>query len=430
MLSLGILTASFALLWALNKRLKGRFLTPSGILLGAYCLCTLATVYLYCCEEVVLDPVAVTYYATALGALLLPIVRFDETQSVTIEANDTKIEVYISWFLAVFGLYSVAYNFPDMANALVGDLDENRMWTSSAANNANDIASVLATTGGYLFTLMIPLGFYWLATKRRSLLGTALLGGSCSYVVFVLKHVGRDAFIMWGAAFTFNFLLFQRKLSPMIRKWIMVGYGVALLILGVLFLIITTDRFPTTKTEGIIYPYASYGGQSPIHFSEHFLADRYFGHGRMNFNIVYRAGSAVGISEYDQDFLEDSVKETLMAENYFLNVFSSIVGSFFIDFGKYGTIVLVACVGIVMSLVLGRGGTRLALWQVMIYTMYMQVMTGGIFYYFYYPNVGNGALVFTAGTAIAIKYARNYKRKVQITDPFLRLRNARTRRAA
>jgi len=419
MLSLCILYAFLGLLWLVNKKRKGRFLAPSVILLTAYCLCSLGTLYLYCYEDAVLDPVAVTYYVVALGMLLLPVVRFDETRLVAIQATDTKSEVCVSYFLAMLGLYSVAYNCPNLYSALRGNLEDSRMLTTAAEYHVGDTASVLATYAAYLFSLMIPLGFYWLATRRRPLLGVALLVGSCSYVVLVLNHVGRDVLIMWGSAFTFNFLLFRKRLPALARRWILAGYSVALLILGVLFLMITSARFPTGET-GPIYPYANYAGQSPIHFSEHFLTDRPLGYGKFNFNFAYRAGALLGLNEYDQDFLEHSVKETLSSENYFLNVFSSIVGSFFLDFGKDGTIAFVACVSLVMCLTLGRGGQRISLPQVILYTMYMQVMTGGIFYYFYYPNVGNGALAFSVGTAVAIKYARASKQKSEMTPGFAR----------
>ena len=422
MLSLFILLFAFSFLWSVNQRLKGRFLTPSGLLLTVYLLCSVGTLYLYRYDEVVLDPLATTYYVVALGTLLLPVVMFDETHSVTTDANDTEIEVYISYFLVVVGVFSVAYNFSDMASALNGDLDENRRWTTSEANQVVTIPSVLAAYAAYLFSLMVPLGFYWLATRRRSLLGTALLAGSCSYLVFVLRHVGRDVLVMWGSAFAFNMLLFWRNLSGITKVIMLVGYSVALLILGVLFLLITSDRFSTEKT-GYIYPYANYAGQSPVHFSEHFLASRPLGYGQLNFNIVYRLGALAELTEYNRYFTEDAVAYTMSSENYFLNVFSSIVGSFFQDFGKYGTVLFVACLGIVMCVTLGRGGRRLPLWQVIIYTMYMQVMLGGAFYYFYYHNVGNCALAFSVGTAVAIKYARGYRRKLEISEAFARERN-------
>jgi hypothetical protein len=227
---------------------------------------------------------------------------------------------------------------------------------------------------------------------------------------------------MWGSAFAFNMLLFWRNLSGITKVIMLVGYSVALLILGVLFLLITSDRFSTEKT-GYIYPYANYAGQSPVHFSEHFLASRPLGYGQLNFNIVYRLGALAELTEYNRYFTEDAVAYTMSSENYFLNVFSSIVGSFFQDFGKYGTVLFVACLGIVMCVTLGRGGRRLPLWQVIIYTMYMQVMLGGAFYYFYYHNVGNCALAFSVGTAVAIKYARGYRRKLEISEAFARERN-------
>jgi hypothetical protein len=273
MLGLGILCVFFALLWPANQRLKGRFLTPSGLLLAAYCLCTLGTVYLYYYEKVVLNPIAISYYVVALGALLLPIVGFDETHSVAVHANDTKIELYISRFLAICGIYSVAYYFPALFGALVGDLNESRIWTGAVENNVATIASVFATFAAYLFSLMMPLGFYWIATRRRWLLGTALLAGSCSYVVFVLSHVGRDALIIWGSAFAFNFLLFFRNLSARVKTLLLVSCSVMLSILAILFFIITVDRF-SAQNETAIYTYANYAGQSPIHFSEWFLGDR------------------------------------------------------------------------------------------------------------------------------------------------------------
>jgi hypothetical protein len=311
----------------------------------------------------------------------------------------------------------------DMAFALVGNLDDNRKWTTSEINQVVEIGSVFAAYAAYLFSLMIPLGFYWLATRRRALLAAALLAGSCSYVVFVLRHVGRDVLFVWGSAFAFNLLLFWRRLSAVQKAITLAAYTFAFLTLGVLFLRITSDRF-SPEENGYIYPYASYAGQSPIHFSEHFLASRPLGYGQFNFNIVYRLGAIVGLTEYNRYFTEDTLSYIVTSENYFLNVFSSIVGSLFLDFGKSGTVLFVACLGIVMCVTLGRGGQLLPLWQVIIYTMYMQVMIGGAFYYFYYPNVGNGALAFTVITAVAVKYARAYKQQVAIPEALVRERAA------
>jgi hypothetical protein len=273
---------------------------------------------------------------------------------------------------------------------------------------------VFATFAAYLFSLMMPLGFYWIATRRRWLLGTALLAASCSYVVFVLSHVGRDALIIWGSAFAFNLLLFLRNLSARAKTLLLVSCSVMVSILAILFYMITVDRF-SAQNEKAIYTYASYAGQSPIHFSEWFLGDRPLYYGQYNFNIFYRLGSLFGVTEWNQEFVRDAAQETMVSEKYYLNVFASIVGSVFLDFG-YGTIMIFVGVAIVMCVTLGRGGKRIPLWKVIIYTTYMQVMTGGMFFYYYYGDVGNGALAFSVGTAVAVKYARVYKQKLQVSE--------------
>jgi hypothetical protein len=52
--------------------------------------------------------------------------------------------------------------------------------------------------------------------------------------------------------------------------------------------------------------------------------------------------------------------------------------------------------------------------------MYMQVMLGGLFYYWFYPNVGNAALAFGVGAAVTIQYARHLKEKSRIVFEHLR----------
>ena len=275
------------------------------------------------------------------------------------------------------------------------------------------------------FNFNIVVGFLELSFNKRknTIFGYSLILTSLSYYFYVLAYVGRDGYVFWVMSTLFIFLLMRKFLSIKKQITISILFFLLYLILLIPFVQISDARFGggqhtsvvreeekaipeekakpeekaieekkrivLSKSLGIdnrlfylVENVISYTGQQIINFNTLYEINPPSRRGGENFPkivmLLERAGLQIN-PIYNREELYD----------YFFKVgavpwvFSTIIGSFVSDFGKWGAVFAVVIICIVNFTILYRHYKLKALYasDIIIFIISYQATYWGIFYF-------------------------------------------------
>ena len=246
--------------------------------------------------------------------------------------------------------------------------------------------------------LGIPLFFYYACVEKRSLwLCSPLLIISISTILRGMLSADRTEIIHYGLMFMFSIVFFQRFITKKIRNFLVVSC-VPVMAIGIAYIVaVSVSRFENEE-EGAGGSMLEYAGQSYVNFcyfydnhdSGLFYVEREF---PMTSYFVFK-------SQY-----VDTKEERSAKEGFFVGVFASHIGSWFLDTGLIGCTIICILFALICCLVIKwYNRTEYDIADViMIYTL-GAIPTFGIFYYRYYSF--QTAIVYVA--AIALYFFSKY----------------------
>ena len=359
--------------------------TPSVFIVSSYLLTAIVgIIYVICYKGEVYDysPFSMIYYIICLFIFLFPFIKFSGNSSLFIFPK--RATNLVSYILIGLGFISLFFELKDFNYA---ELALN--WLSARNEYYSDFTNIDVATSMSerisdnimpLIFLCFPLAMYHLSQKQK-IICILLIIVSFTSLISCLKIAERQGIILYIANAIFAYLIFKKEFSESIRKKI---FTLTLIIIGLLVGVlgaITFSRFGDDN-ESLLLSLATYAGMQPLNAS-YFLEDLHtqaLG-GRLNFPFI--TGTPMILILNDEIYSSE-----------YLNVFGSIVGSYYLDFG-YFSVFIIAFVTALFYKLMTVFKKRKSLLFFYIYCLYFNIMFVGIFYNKYTspPHIRNLCLL-------------------------------------
>lgn len=305
------------------------------------------------------------YYALCLIIFFIPLYNFSGCiGEISFRPKTIK---FFSWIIIIGGFL---YIIVTAANINIMDVLLN--WSDARGeyykvygeqNIATNIYERIASNIYPLFIFSFPLGFYHYTRKDKKM-AVLLFISSLSILVYGLSRAARQEFILWILDLATSFLMFSKGFSR--RSIKRAALAIVLLVagVGVVLYIATLSRFGNTDPLSSVFSYASGQPYNAGYFLEHLGSQKLWGQA----NFCYVVGKPY-ITIYN-DVINSSM---------YLNVFGSIVGSYFLDFGYFSIffIGLIAFFFTRFIRVFKKNGSIMFLYM---YVIYLNMMIYGVFY--------------------------------------------------
>ena len=230
----------------------------------------------------------------------------------------------------------------------------------------------------FMTLLGLPLFFYYSCVEKRSLwLTFPLLLISVSPVLRGMLGADRTEIIHYGLMFFFCIVFFQSFITRKIRNFLLI-LSVPVMVVGVVYVVaVSASRFEDDK-EGAGGSMLEYAGQSYANFC-------YF-YDNHNSDLFYveREIPLTSYFVFKNQYVETK-EERSAKEGFFIGVFASHVGSWLVDVGVVGCVLI--CVGFALLccfVIRWYDRTEFDIADVLMLFTLGVVPTFGIFYYRYY----------------------------------------------
>lgn len=391
----------FFLLWLLNDiRKKSGDLSKAIILM--YMISALGSIALYGIFGFIYDfdigLKAALFYVIILYLFFSPFRRFKlEKKDCVDQSNVSRKLSLISYILIPLNLLCILIFLPDTIHVVTNYkdvLDARQTLLSGEASVTLPLPQVVMSFLGlaaicYPITLFIF--FYNNAYRpKRKMESFLLLLASMAFVVKSLAYTSRDGVVYWCMTYIVMYLLFK-SIIPDKRKRILISPFVIIAIFGgTAFLLISIGRFMNGEA-GVLARLFDYLCQPFLNFAQQYQSvdlKHYYGHLNFQFICGLFSGNTTETTMYET-LIEDS-----NSVGFRLNVFSSFAGTFFLDFGKKGTLFLAFAMYLITSRLVrsynrikkkGKISIPHLFIILQIYLIYFQ----GLFYFRLYSNIGN-----------------------------------------
>lgn len=210
------------------------------------------------------------------------------------------------------------------------------------------------------------MAMYQLSKRQNRILGILLIIVSSSSLISSLKIAERQGILLYIGNVLFSYLIFKNDFSKSIRNKILL---ISAIILGLSITLIGAISFSRfgEDSDTLISSLVDYSGIQPFnaaYFLEK-LHNQALG-GRLNFPFLTRTPMILQIND-----------EISAAE--YLNVFGSIVGSYYLDFG-YFTVFVIIFVAILFYRLMNIFKRKGSLLFFYFYCLYFNIMFIGVFY--------------------------------------------------
>ena len=246
----------------------------------------------------------------------------------------------------------------------------------------------------FMTLLAQPLFFYYSCVENRSLwLTTPLLAISISPILRGALIADRTEIIHYGLMFFFCLVFFQKFITRKIRNFFFWASLPVLAVALTYFIAVSASRFENEE-EGTSGSLLEYAGQSYLNFCYF-----YDNHNRELY-YVERETPIISYFLLKNQYVETKDERTAK-EGFFIGVFASHVGSWLLDTGVVGSILISMFFTLICCLVVQRyNRTDFDIADVLMLYALGAIPTFGIFYYRYY-TVAN-AFVYVAAGALFI----------------------------
>lgn len=244
----------------------------------------------------------------------------------------------------------------------------------------------------FMTLLALPLFFYYSCVEKRSLwLTVPLLGVSVSPILRGVLMADRTEIIHYGLMFFFCLVFFQKFITKKVRNFLFLA-SLPVLAVGLTYILaVSASRFEN-EDEGTSGSMLEYAGQSYANFCYF-----YDNHNRELF-YVERELPVISYFLFKDQYV-DTKEERTAKEGFFVGVFASHIGSWLIDTGVIGCILLSFLFTLLCCYVINRyDRSEFDIADVLMLFTLGAVPTFGIFYYRYYSVAT--AFVYVAAGAL------------------------------
>ncbi|MGC9151645.1 MAG: O-antigen polymerase [Microbacter sp.] len=327
------------------------------------------------------------YLVLMIFIWLLPILHFSSREySISISFSSHKFNV-LSYVLIISGFLTYAFLLPNgIKNVTSGDISYIRnaaMQGNIDIYSDNDAVNFIISNLSIFYPLSLLFFFYSMAflSKKRTF-NILLFLSSTSVLVISLLYVARGDIVYWALMYLFLYLLFRKYIDQHQRRKIILPFLIALALGIIYFSVVSVARFENYD-YGPLFGILDYWGQPAINFGDYFEHFTVFQHGTLNFPFVQRI---MGLPHREGvvQYFDYASTET----GFYLGVFYTFIGSFFIDFGLVGTTLLVVAASI-LGFILFRQSEEIPMYKLILMVIYCQVPLQGLFIFNLLNDNGN-----------------------------------------
>lgn len=383
--------------WILINYRKNGFNISALILLlyffGASCC---LSIFLFYSDEIKyperISIISVISHITLLWLFLYPLVKNGNYFSPEkLKIGKRQLSIF-SWCIIVPSLSAMSVSILDIVKIFAfGNLLEARM----AFVNGDLSTEYVSRFGaiGYILSLGPVISFLGLFfffydkfyCKEKGVTAWLLFLSSFCIVAYNLAIAGREGFVRWFFYCIFCVVFFRKYINYQQNRILFNLIGCFGGILLVIFSMITADRFEDSS-NGPFYSMISYCGQQFYYYSyayERFFEDGYGSLGELFPIISNTRADAMDINSF-------------VNADYYLNTFSTFVGSFLKEAGFMNTFLLSLFTFIFSSLFFWRRKkyANYSLLRLVAYLFYYEVMLLGFFYFIHYLKFTQITIVF------------------------------------
>jgi oligosaccharide repeat unit polymerase len=329
------------------------------------------------------------YLSLCLSLALFGFFSYTDKRSNTIIIENVSLLRWLEGFQLVTSIGALIFFLPFALDALTGDIDANRWDVQSRQEvlGSYGLINSFFSLVGVLFVLSIILAFVNLATIGRGgsrLRATALLTVSAVYIVYILAYVGRDGFVYWTMTFIFFYLMFKDFMLTVDRRRVKRIALILAMPALVTFVLITVGRV-SSDAHSVLASLLEYSGSQIYSFNDHYLLEAPPMMGLVNFSQFLELGALLSGSEKEvldriewyRDYTDYGVRPW---------IFTTLVGSFLLDFGREGTLLLITFIAACGRITLRRQNKDgiLSFSRLLIFVFLSQIVLWGVFYYRHY----------------------------------------------
>ena len=403
-----VLCLIFSLIWLRNKKVKGDWRTPSSFLLGIYFLssiCAIPTLYFGDYIEPYLSKywLAMIKFCFLVLLFLAPFIIFKENKIKRIVLPSRGFLDIFSGVVILLSFYAIFYYAGTARSVLLStDIGELRnLIASGDGYSESGIFNTIASVSASLFVFALLLFFIYIAIEGIKTRAILLFISSFSETLHVFTFAGRDGVVFWLFSYVFLWLVFSKYLPPKANSKLKRTLIIAALLMAIPFMMISSSRFEDSS-NGTGYSLVSYMGQSfvngPLYFGiddppvgkNGFVLINEIFHNNTNANRRTRVLYEIG------DWRSWSFGTLVVSLHRKLN-------------GDLGLLCFGLAALALFLIVMGRTKRSFRLNHIVIYILYFQVLSQGVFYFRQYTRGGNLFILLCLFGALFLDLFGNYE---------------------
>lgn len=398
-----LLLYPFLFLILIFKYYKWRHITPlTLIIVFVYFFSSVTANYLYFSDFLDYNKINISFHSVIFLFLCLSILISGFFKIEKGLSRDTKplsfwkIKYFILFIIIIsfISIISSIMSYNSLSNMDIGDIRFNYNQQTLYKTINSTILGYFVLFGNLFYVVSIFLfNYIFKYYPRKKLIIILLLISSTTVIFSNLTIAGRDGIVLWILMLIGNFFLFSNKLAKSQKKQYIMIVSLFLMPVIYIFIYTTAGRFGGEQSN-IIDNILDYFGQSFINFSkifDLFPNGTYFG--KMTFPVFFPYSETISIANLNQTFTDT---------NFNLNVFSTLIGSFYIDFGYLGTLVVTVLIYFLFRFIAYINVNSIIY---TILTLYIfQVVIMGLFYFMNYSQPFQKYLGLIILTVIFRKY--------------------------
>lgn len=335
-------------------------------------------------EDIIYSIEATIFFIIMLMLYIIPILKFKPKYLNYIPRYQLKLFNIVSYFFIIFGIISYIYFLPIVYRLFSsgGSLMVLRTDMVGGTNYVGEgILPLMLNFTCQFYPIVLVFYFYSISfLNNKKSFNNLLLFSSTAYILNVLTAVGRDGFILWMMSYIFTFLLFYNFMTSVIKAKQKKVF-VYIFAISLAFLVpITVARFfradiPESGTNSL----KSYAGAQFANFNNFYnRIDKPEEIGYIN-NLFPILNSFGDQPNGHQDFLSNW-EHNVFKYGVDPNVFSTFIGSFYLQIGTIGTIII-SLFAFVIGSSLSRRCKRVDFSKLLLITIFSQLVLHGFFYF-------------------------------------------------
>lgn len=311
------------------------------------------------------------YLILCLFLCLSPVVKFGNKYSSVRRLSDIYKYENVLYILACFCILTIVMRIPDVIRIIKSeDFLLERLNFLNKEQHTVSIIDYISAIGEKSVFLLIVMYFYYKVSGRKKIISILLFICLFSPIFQAIAKISRSVSFSYIVYLLFCYLLFRRNFSIYTKKIVKIT-SIFLLFIIILFVYKVTDNRFVGYGEGIMVPILDYWGQSFINFSRDFdyFFNGYFW-GRLNFRFLFPASMQVPNMNLSEVY----------GFTYDVNVFSTMIGSFYMDFGIF-TFFVCVCINLFLNALLNTNLLKNYFLRFYLYIIFWHASLLGIFYY-------------------------------------------------